>query len=819
MNLRIDSFSASFNYHSDSFKTIVERLETEGYRPLIRKLAQELCHVVGGNLDDLHAAEALEELEQEISSDVNRRKLLGLEKLGYKWGLEGIRGLARVPELKGELFLADDSENVLFLTMLDIGSSKPGKDNPKVGLGMLRVGIVGADPDSVLLDLFKGDIASSLQEGSNEISWTQDNIENIQFQEFLAAESNALHALAAGITEREMKSAKALESSGLREVATTIRRSGVILAKELLRSKPDTAADTVKYVDQLIQADLLRQEYVVICSKSGTHVNRVEHRETIDQMAKLGVLCSCGKRISDEAIEGLLATDVLLPKMLDKNYWMTVSVVRSLMNLGVSPEKIILNPSTVNDDVEILADLDGTLLMFNLKDAEYGIPHALSFTTRIGMHRPDMAFLVSTRGVSAEVKDHFKRVKLDTQMVYIANMLQLDATLKKVVEGVRMHRVRAWFDTFQSMMDFGLTPLLLQRLQFGKSETKVNTESIKLKTAAPEPQATMLNAVADVSMPVGAEQLPEPQPAHVEDVQHEPVLSEQVQPEQVQHEHTQQHAELVQPAIQQPVEQLPQEPVLESPIQNNVASEPVNAYAAFLAAAQPPAVVEEPAAVIYTAPEPITESLETSYTHEAFDAPAVAPTENHAAPFVAQPTQAPASPASFFSRSTFDDDDVSDSDVAVSELEDLISEARESKIGADIEHVIPASAMEFFADESNGSNGNNTIHQEAPPQQQINPYRRVMEMLNPPVVTSVIIDEAPLQTNPSQPLSAMDILDGVLEAVASSEAQSAVEAEQAAAASTGNVFTEQRGRYAAAKAAQEQNQAEAQTDDEPVATY
>jgi hypothetical protein len=329
----------------------------------------------------------------------------------------------------------------------------------------------------------------------------------------------------------------------------------------------------------------------------------------------------------------------------------------------------------------------------------------------------------------------------------------------------------------------------------------------------------MLNAVADVSMPVGAEQLPEPQPAHVEDVQHEPVLSEQVQPEQVQHEHTQQHAELVQPAIQQPVEQLPQEPVLESPIQNNVASEPVNAYAAFLAAAQPPAVVEEPAAVIYTAPEPITESLETSYTHEAFDAPAVAPTENHAAPFVAQPTQAPASPASFFSRSTFDDDDVSDSDVAVSELEDLISEARESKIGADIEHVIPASAMEFFADESNGSNGNNTIHQEAPPQQQINPYRRVMEMLNPPVVTSVIIDEAPLQTNPSQPLSAMDILDGVLEAVASSEAQSAVEAEQAAAASTGNVFTEQRGRYAAAKAAQEQNQAEAQTDDEPVATY
>jgi hypothetical protein len=707
--------------------------------------------------------------------------------------MEGIRGLAKVPELKGELFLADDSENVLFLTMLDIGSHKAGKDHAITGLGMLRVGIVGANPDAVLLDLFKGDISSGLQDGNKEIVWTQDNITNVQFQEFLAAETNALHALAAGITEREMKSAKALESSGLREVASTIRRSGVMLAKELLRTKPDTAADTVKYVDQLIQADLLRQEYVVICSKSGTHVNRVEHRETIEQMAKLGVLCSCGKRISEEAIEGLLATDALLPKMLDKNYWMTVSVVRSLINLGVPAEKIILNPSTVNDDVEILADLDGTLLMFNLKDAEYGIPHALSFTTRIGMHRPQMAFLVSTRGISAEVKDHFKRVKLDTQMVYIANMLQLDATLKKVVEGVRMHRVRAWFDTFQSMMDFGLTPLLLHRLEYGKSESKVSLESIKLKSAAP---ASNVIAAEEHS----------PETPHVSHSAHEEQQSDQLQTA------TMQLSDLVQPAMQS-VEP-GSEAVVETADLNNNASglDPTSAFNE--SSAQAPEV-ELPA--VFTAPQPITESLETSYTHEAFDAPS-AQADNHGATVVGRPTST--LPASFFSRSTFDDgDDVSASEVAVSELEDLISEARESKIGADIDHVIPSPAMEFFSDESNSSNGANPIHPEPATQPQLNPYKRVMEMINPSpaVVTSVIIDEAPIAQTPSQPLSAMDILDGVLEAVAASDAQQVVNAP--AAAPTGNVFTEQYGRYAAAKAAQEKKKAEANADDEPVATY
>jgi hypothetical protein len=94
-----------------------------------------------------------------------------------------------------------------------------------------------------------------------------------------------------------------------------------------------------------------------------------------------------------------------------------------------------------------------------------------------------------------------------------------------------------------------------------------------------------------------------------------------------------------------------------------------------------------------------------------------------------------------------------------------------------------------------------------------------MEMLNPPqVVTSVIIDEAPLQTSPPQPVSAMDILDGVLEAVASAEAQ-AQAVVSAPAAPTGNVFNEQYSRYAAAKAAQEQNQAVAKNEDEPVATF
>jgi hypothetical protein len=271
MNLRIDSFSASFSYHSDSFQSIVARLETEGYRPLIRKIAHELCAVVGGSLDELATTDAAtEEADREISADINRRKLLVLEKLGYSWGLEGIRGLAKVPELKGELFLADDSENILFLTVLDTGTSKSKGRDSNSGPGIIRVGIIGANPDSVLLDLFKSDISSALQGSGNALlEWAQDNIVNTQFKECLAAQDESLHAFAASIDEREMKCSKALEISGVRDIANILRKSGVTLAKDLLRSKPETAADTAKCVDQLIQANgetrrslLMRETYI-----------------------------------------------------------------------------------------------------------------------------------------------------------------------------------------------------------------------------------------------------------------------------------------------------------------------------------------------------------------------------------------------------------------------------------------------------------------------------------------------------------------------------------------------------------------------------
>lgn len=472
MNLFIDSQSAVYPYATDSFETLIDRLERLGYEPLIRKAAQSICTVFGGSADDLSASKSNDDDDTEDDlervCEFSRRKLMSLEKLGYDWGLEGQKGTTKTPEIKGEVFFTEDGAGLLFVTAVDFNAKKKADGEPKnntESITRIRIGFMG-DPDELNgLSDFAKVVKKAMDDEGIDLNWTKDILQNKEFNDIIATTDDTKFSLASNIGDKELKAAKALENHNIREVAQLVRRSGVILAKELLKQKADQASELIKFVDQLLQAGLVHQEYVVMCSKTGAHVNRVESRETIEQMGQLGVLCSCGKNIAAEPIEGLLAADASLQHMLDSNYWMTATVVRLLNSLGITSERIMLHVPEDSDNVEFIVDIDGTLVFFDLKDSEFGLNHAYALGTRIALQRPKLAFVVSTRGISQEVKDHFKRVKPEAQIVYVANLLQLEATVRKVVEGMRLMRAKTWLSCFQSMLSFPLPTILLPKLQ------------------------------------------------------------------------------------------------------------------------------------------------------------------------------------------------------------------------------------------------------------------------------------------------------------------------------------------------------------------
>src|SRR5437764_411134 len=82
---------------------------------------------------------------------------------------------------------------------------------------------------------------------------TADDIRNKTYQELAQGERDTNLQSASAITERELKAARSLENANVREVASLVRRSGVMLAKELLKQKAEQASDLIRYVDQLLQ--------------------------------------------------------------------------------------------------------------------------------------------------------------------------------------------------------------------------------------------------------------------------------------------------------------------------------------------------------------------------------------------------------------------------------------------------------------------------------------------------------------------------------------------------------------------------------------
>ncbi len=488
MNLFIDSRSATFSYSPDSFDALIDRLERVGYEPLMRKAAQSFSNVFGGSPDESSIAgsaddDELEDLEKEC--EFSRRKLMSLEKLGYDFGLDANKGTTKSPDINGEVFFSEDGAGLLFVTVVDFYSKVTDQKAVPDATSRIRIGFIGDPDETSSLSEFADAVARAFEDKNIDLKWSHDVLQNKQFNEIVSAQDDSYH-LASRIGDKELKAAKALENVNIRETAQLVRRSGVILAKELLKQKSENASELIKFVDQLLQADLVHQEYVVMCSKTGAHVNRVESRETIEQMGQLGVLCSCGKNIASEPIEGLLAADETLQRMLDSNYWMTATVVRLLNSLGINSDRIMLHTEPDSDNVEFIVDIDGTLVLFELKDSEFGLNHAYSLGTRIALQRPKLAFVVSTHGIAQEVKDHFKRVKPEAQIVYVANLLQLEATVRKVVEGMRLMRAKTWMSCFQSFVSFSLMTVLMPKLRNERFEIPHVVTSVQSVQTEPE---------------------------------------------------------------------------------------------------------------------------------------------------------------------------------------------------------------------------------------------------------------------------------------------------------------------------------------------
>lgn len=432
MPIVIEAVSAPLRTKLDPLTSLVEHLIDKGYQGLLSAAKKNYVKAVAG--DDFRFT-----LEQTVDP----------ERHSYRQARYYIRDEERYPWL-GEIFLSRSDPGLLYIQVF-IQVTRRRDTEP-----VIEVGYLGQSAHSGELQELVEAVTELLKRFTEEPVWSKVEPSSPAFTS-LSESSETKFIRGSDVPEAELALAASLENSHTRDLAVLIRRAGTILAADLYRKGGIPSEEVKQIVSDLTAAGLVNQEYAIICKRTLNQVNRVDDRSKIDQLGRLGILCSCGTPLYEEKIEELFVPTANLKRMLDQSYWMTAKLVSSLVALGVPADNILLNCQEGAEEIDAFVDVAGRLLMFELKDSEFSMGHAYPYSGRIGLYKPHYAVIVSSRGVAPEVKDYFKRVKPDAKLEYICGIDSVGNELNRIISVLQSDAASRLLLQFEALAEVNIS--------------------------------------------------------------------------------------------------------------------------------------------------------------------------------------------------------------------------------------------------------------------------------------------------------------------------------------------------------------------------
>jgi hypothetical protein len=450
VSLQIRAQSTPFKADPSEITKVLKALSDGGYKPLLSEAKRSFIEVVAGQGFTVDQS-----IENEHQAAFRRGNYFYLRDEG------------RFP-VGGDIFLPKSADGLLYLTVIGTEHQMRISRNRRdiVGEQILEVGIISSHDNFDQFDAFIEAVTTCAITIGLKPAWAPVVTESSKFLA-LARTEGVQFVPGTEVSGEELRVSTVLEASSAREFAFAVKRAGGMLAADAVKKGGIGAEQLPEIIKSLEQNQLVSQEYVIICKRTSNQVNRVNERSKIDEISKLGILCSCGNPIGSERIEELYVPTPLLKRMLDQSYWMTTQLVQQITELGVPPNKILLNLQEGADEVDAFVDLDGKLIMFELKDNEFSMGHAYPFGGRIGLYKPDFAFIVASKGIAPDVREYFKRVKPESELVYVGNLSELTPNLRRVMDKVRSQKANVVISEFESlaMVNVPLQQLLLARIE------------------------------------------------------------------------------------------------------------------------------------------------------------------------------------------------------------------------------------------------------------------------------------------------------------------------------------------------------------------
>ena len=301
----------------------------------------------------------------------------------------------------------------------------------------LELGCISTTGDSTELARAQDLAERKLGEGQEqeESRWRVRVWSAKQFEEL----SETGQAKKSDFSEADIAAASLLEDAAVLELATTVKRAGGMLLtdfreQELPKLNPQAA-------DRLLESPLVERTKVLICRKTSKMLARVPSSETVSELSRLGATCaSCSRPFGEEKIDELVVPTDRAKELIDHSTWMVALLADRLRAIGVFEDQILFEFQEGTHEVDALVDLEGELIMFELKDREFGMGDAYALSGRLAKYKADYTVIITTKKVAPEVREYFQQIKPETTLSYVEGLSNLTPLLTQLALAIRSEK-------------------------------------------------------------------------------------------------------------------------------------------------------------------------------------------------------------------------------------------------------------------------------------------------------------------------------------------------------------------------------------------
>ena len=183
-----------------------------------------------------------------------------------------------------------------------------------------------------------------------------------------------------------------------------------------LRSVDAASGAGEEITQALLEAGLVRTEYLVVCRQDSHTICSVAERADVMSAAGSQLRCSiCGRPFRDELVQEILALTEEGNSLLTSSRWMMIWITELLVQSGLSLQNIAWNAAAGEDELDIMMDAPGMRVFFELKDREFGLGDAYPFAYRVARYGGTFGVVVSTKRVAEEAKKFFREQRQSTE--------------------------------------------------------------------------------------------------------------------------------------------------------------------------------------------------------------------------------------------------------------------------------------------------------------------------------------------------------------------------------------------------------------------